>query len=160
MRLNRDTVVAIALLFMCGALFINTFQMPPAMFNQMPATLWPRMILVPLALLSGLLLVKAQMAEVDQTAQVRSLSEWFVFYKNPIVCFMLFFLFLITMPTLGMLVGGLLYVFITLSFLGGWSPKLVMRHGAISIFFVFGMWIIFTQFLGVFLPEGILLRVY
>jgi hypothetical protein len=153
-------MVAIVLLLICGVLFINTFQMPPAMFNQMPATLWPRMILVPLALLSGLLLIKAQLADVDKTVQVRSLSEWFAYYKNPIVCFVLFFLFLVTMPTLGMLIGGLLYVFITLSFLGGWSSKLILRHSAVSIFFVLGMWVIFTQLLGVFLPEGILLRVY
>lgn len=160
MRLNRDTGIAIVSLIICGALFITTFQMPPAMFNQMPATLWPRMILVPLALLSVILLVKAQMAEIDESHKARSLGEWFSYYKNPIVCFALFFLFLVSMPIFGMLLGGLLYVFITLSFLGGWSPKLMLQHGLITVFFVVGMWAIFTQLLGVFLPEGILLRVY
>jgi len=160
MRLNRDTAVAIVSLLICGGLLINTFQMPPPMFNQMPPTLWPRMILVPLALLSLLLLAKAQMAEVDESLESRSLSEWFIYYKNPIVCFALFFLFLFTMPILGMLIGGLLYVFITLGFLGGWSSKLMIQHGLVSVFFVVGMWAIFTQLLGVFLPEGILLRVY
>jgi hypothetical protein len=160
MRLNKDTSIAIVLLLICGALLVNTFQMPPAMFNQMPATLWPRMILVPLALLSVLLLVKAQTAPVDPNAASRGLGAWFAYYKNPIVCFALFFAFLVTMPILGMLLGGLLYVFATLNFLGGWSPKLMVRHALVSLFFVVGMWAIFTQALGVFLPEGVLMRVY
>lgn len=160
MHLNKDTSTAIVLLLICGALLINTFQMPPPMFKQMPATLWPRLILVPLTLLSLLLLVRSQRVEIDDSVEIRSLSEWFAYYKNPIVCFFLFFLFLITMPLFGMLIGGLLYVFITLSFLGGWSPRLMLQHAMISVFFVVGMWAIFTQLLGVFLPEGILLRVY
>lgn len=160
MQVNRDTSIAIVLLLVCGALLVNTFQMPPAMFGQMPANLWPRMILVPLTILSVLLLIKAQISEADESAEVRSIPAWFTYYKNPIVCFALFFVFLITMPILGMLIGGLLYVFITLSFLGGWAPKQMLHHGLVSAVFVIGMWAIFTQLLGVFLPEGILLRVY
>lgn len=160
MKINSDTSIALVLLLICGGIFINTLQMPPAMFNQMPATLWPRLIIVPLAFLSLLLLIKAQRAEVDETVEVKSFKDWFEYYKNPIVCFALFFAFLVTMPILGMLIGGLLYVFLTLSFLGGWAPKLMVKHGLLSIFFVVGMWAIFTQLLGVFLPEGILLKVY
>lgn len=160
MQLNRDTAIAIVSLLICGALLVSTFQMPAPMFNQMPATLWPRMIIAPLALLSLILLARAQLAERDENAARTSLSEWFAYYRNPIICFVLFFLFLVSMPILGMLIGGLLYVFLTLSVLGGWSPQLMLRHGLITIFFVVGMWAIFTQLLGVFLPEGILLRVY
>lgn len=160
MQLNRDTAIAIVSLLICGALLVSTFQMPAPMFNQMPATLWPRMIIAPLALLSLILLARAQLAERDENAARTSLSEWFSYYRNPIICFVLFFLFLVSMPILGMLIGGLLYVFLTLSVLGGWSPQLMLRHGLITIFFVVGMWAIFTQLLGVFLPEGILLRVY
>lgn len=160
MQLNRDTAIAIVSLLICCALLVSTFQMPAPMFNQMPATLWPRMIIAPLALLSLILLARAQLAERDENAARTSLSEWFAYYRNPIICFVLFFLFLVSMPILGMLIGGLLYVFLTLSVLGGWSPQLMLRHGLITIFFVVGMWAIFTQLLGVFLPEGILLRVY
>lgn len=160
MLLNRDTITAIVLLMICGALFVSTTQMAPPMFGQMPATLWPRMILLPLALLSVLLLIRAQRGDGKNAAPARSLSEWFAYYKAPIVCFALFFLFLVTMPILGMLLGGLLYVFVTLCFLGGWSAPLILRHGLIAAIFVIGMWAIFTQLLGVFLPEGILLRVY
>ena len=160
MKFNRDTATALFLLLLCGGLLVETFQMPPPMFGQMPATLWPRLILAPLAVLSLMLLVRAQMSDSAPEGPVRSLSAWFVYYLNPIVCFALFFVFLVTMPFFGMLIGGLLYVFVTLNFLGGWSPKLMLQHGVISIVFVVGMWAIFTQLLGVFLPEGVLLRIY
>lgn len=160
MVMNRDTAIAVFLLLLCGVMFVNTTQLPPAMFGQMPATLWPRMILAPLALLSFLLLIRAQRQGDPDAPPARSLSEWFAYYKSPIVCFALFFLFLISMPVMGMLLGGLAFVFLTLNFLGGWTPRLMLRHSLISIFFVVGMWALFTQVLGVFLPEGILLRVY
>ncbi|MEP5155053.1 tripartite tricarboxylate transporter TctB family protein [Planktotalea sp.] len=159
MKFNQDTITALCLLVVCGVVFADTFRMDPAMFGQMPATLWPRMILAPLALLSVLLLVNAQRAEAGDTP-CKSLSEWFSYYKNPIVCFFLFFLFLITMPIMGMLLGGLAYVFLTLSFLGGWSRAKLIQHALVTLICVVGMWLIFTQALGVFLPEGILLRVY
>jgi putative tricarboxylic transport membrane protein len=159
MKFNQDTITALCLLAISGVVFADTFRMEPAMFNQMPATLWPRMILAPLALLSVLLLVNAQRAEAGDTAR-KSLPEWFSYYKNPIVCFFLFFMFLITMPILGMLLGGLAYVFLTLNFLGGWTRAKLIQHGIVTLVCVVGMWLIFTQALGVFLPEGILLRVY
>ena len=160
MKINRDSVTAVVLLIVCVVMYATTFRMEPAMFGQMPATLWPRLILVPLALLSFLMLIRAQMVETEGGANTRSLKEWFTYYKNPIVCFALFFGFLVTMPILGMLLGGLAYVFLTLSYLGGWAPRQLGLHALIALICVTGMWAIFTQFLGVFLPEGILLQVY
>ena len=159
MTFNRDTGTAIVLLLICGALFVETFRMDPMMFGQLPSTLWPRMILVPLMGLSLILLIRAQLAGADPGGG-KSLADWFQYYKNPIVCFLLFFVFLLTMPILGMLLGGLIYVFATLCFLGGWGKRQLILHAVISAVFVIGMWAIFTQLLGVFLPEGILLRVY
>jgi len=119
MKLNQDTITAPRLLVICAVLAVETYRMPPAMFGQMPATLWPRMTLAPLALLSVRLLIKAQMATVDEDVPRRSFRDWLSYYKNPIVCFGQFFLFLISMPILGMLLGGLVNVFATLTFLGG-----------------------------------------
>ena len=107
-----------------------------------------------------MLLIRAQLAGQDDETERQSLKEWFNHYKNPIGCFFLFFCFLVTMPVLGMLLGGLAYVFLTLCFLGGWAPKQLAIHAAIAFVFVTGMWAIFSQLLGVFLPEGILLKVY
>ena len=58
------------------------------------------------------------------------------------------------MPTLGMLIGGTLFVFLLLNALGGWHPKAMALHAAIACIAVGGMWSIFTYSLGVILPPG------
>ena len=155
MRLNRDAYTAVALLTLCGVFFSATFELRPPMFGQLSSALWPRMILAPLALLSLGLLIQSQRRSAKPTG---GLGSWLVDNVNPIICFVLFFLFIYTMPYLGMLFGGLGYVFLTLSVLGGWEPRRLVMHAAIALFFVVGMWAIFTQLLGVFLPEGRLLQ--
>ncbi len=156
MSLNRDAYTALVLLVICGVFFHATLDLNPPMFGQLSSALWPRMILAPLALLSLALLFKSQRS--DAAASDVGLIDWFRDNSNPIICFVLFFLFILTMPLLGMLLGGLAYVFLTLSVLGGWEPRRLVSHVAISLFFVVGMWAIFTQALGVFLPEGVILR--
>ncbi|MBO6894820.1 MAG: tripartite tricarboxylate transporter TctB family protein [Roseibium sp.] len=158
MSLNRDAFVAVFFLLLCAVMFVASFDLPPPMFGQMSPALWPRIILVPLALLSVLLLFQSQRNPADN--EKTSFSDWIEFNKRPFVCFVLFFLFLVTMPVAGMLLGGLAYVFLTLSVLGGWKPRQLGLHAVISAVFVIGMWAVFTQALGVLLPEGEILRVY
>lgn len=159
MQLSRDAVIAIFLLGLCGVMYSATLDLPPPMFGQLSSALWPRMILSALALMSFILLIQSQLAEKTERRR-RGVLEWLVYYRSPIVCFALFFVFLITLPVLGMLIGGLLYVFLTLSVLGGWKPRQLVLHSLIALFFVVGMWAVFTQLLGVFLPEGTILKVY
>lgn len=158
MRLNRDAYTAIALLAISGVYFHATLELRAPMFGQLSSALWPRMILAPLAILSFVLLIQSQRKEPAHDPSAVGLGQWLRDNLNPIICFALFFLFIFTMPTLGMLLGGLAYVFLTLSVLGGWRPRRLLLHAAITVFFVVGMWAIFTQALGVFLPEGRLLR--
>jgi hypothetical protein len=84
------------------------------------------------------------------------IKVFFDYWRNPIICFSMFFLFLITLPVLGMLIGGLIFVFTLMSLLGGWEPRKLMVHAAISILTVGAMWSLFTFVLGVMLPEGII----
>ncbi len=160
MSFNRDFFVALFFLVLSGVMFVATFQLPPPMFGQMSPAVWTRTILIPLAILSLVLLLVSQRQPADEHRAWRGFADWLRYYKNPLLCFGLFFLFLVTMPVLGMLLGGLAYVFLTLSVLGGWSPRKMGLHAIITAVFVIGMWVIFTQLLGVFLPEGTLLRVF
>jgi putative tricarboxylic transport membrane protein len=158
MTLNRDAFVAVFLLLLCAVMFVASLDLPPPMFNQLSPALWPRLILVPLALLSAMLLYQSQRA--PEKTETRSIAQWFEYNKSPFICFALFFLFLVTMPVAGMLLGGLVYVFLTLNVLGGWKPRQLALHAMISAVSVVGMWAVFTQLLGVLLPEGEILRVY
>jgi len=153
-RINRDVVVAIVLLLGCATFIAASFDIDPALFGQMSSSLWPRAILAPLTLLSLVYLVKSIKETSVERVSRGGLTGWFQYYRNPIVCFGLFFAFLAVMPLLGMLLGGLLFVFLMLSVLGGFAPRQMAIHALISIAAVGVMWSIFTFGLGVILPEG------
>ncbi|MGI9401057.1 MAG: tripartite tricarboxylate transporter TctB family protein [Rhizobiaceae bacterium] len=159
MTLNRDFFVAVFFLVLVAAIYAATYSLPEPMFGQLASWTWPRIILMPLGILSLVLLIQSQTSG-EEAATVASLKTWLKQNINPFICFALFFGFLYLMPVLGMLLGGLLYVFLTLCVLGGWTPRLLILHAGISAVFVIGMWAIFSLALGVVLPEGTLLRVY
>ncbi|MEH6403655.1 MAG: tripartite tricarboxylate transporter TctB family protein [Sneathiella sp.] len=154
MRLNRDVYVGIFLLLTC-AVFINaTFEIKAPLFGQMSSALWPRIIITPLAILSAAFLIRSLRLKEPEWEQKGSLINWFHYYKNPIKCFVLFFVFLVSLPYLGMLLGGVAFVFSMLCLLGGWTPKKLVLHASVAILFVGIMWSIFTFVLGVILPQG------
>lgn len=159
MTLNRDFFVAVFFLVLSLGMYAVTYTLPEPMFNQLASWTWPRIILAPLGFLALILLVQSQKAD-DKAVSFSSLRQWCVDNTNPFICFLLFFGFLFFMPVLGMLIGGVIYVFLTLSVLGGWTLRHIGLHAAISVVFVFGMWAIFSLALGVLLPEGTILKVY
>jgi putative tricarboxylic transport membrane protein len=154
MRINRDVVVAIVLLILC-ALFINaSFVIKAPTFGQMSSALWPRIILAPLTVLSFLFLVKSLFQDRTEDEKKGGFGGWLTYYKNPIFVFGFFATFVATLPWFGMLVGGFLFVFVTLSFFGGWDAKSLTIHGIIACATVGIMWSVFTFALGVLLPQG------
>jgi len=160
MRITRDVVVGIVLLLLCGTFTIATLDMETPSFGQMPPALWPRIILAPLTVLSLVFLIRALVNPTDTGPDRGGPMGWFRYYQTPIVCFSLFFVFLVTMPYLGMLIGGVLFVFVMLCFLGGWSLRQIGLHAAVSIVLVGAMWSIFTFALGVILPRGEIFTYY
>ncbi len=165
-HLNRDAIIAIILLMFCGTMFWATTQIRDPGFEQMSATVWPRIVLIVLTALSALYLFQslktAALARDDAApsgaAENGAKASWLERYQNPIWCFVLFFGFLIALPYLGMLLGASLFVFLMMSVLGGWSPRLVLLHAVIAILSVGAMWSIFTFGLRVMLPQGELLQ--
>jgi len=120
-----------------------------------------RSILAVMTFLSLLYLFQSIKAGVpqpteDELAQMaeRKRVGFFGYWRNVIICFVLFFVYLLTMPWLGMLLGGLAFVFLLLNFLGGWSPRLLALHALIAVCTVGGMWVLFTFGLEVNLPAG------
>ena len=58
-KLNRDSVVAIILLFVCGVLFYSSFDIRQPDYGVLMPSTWPRLILVVLALLSSIYLIQS-----------------------------------------------------------------------------------------------------
>jgi hypothetical protein len=79
-------------------------------------------------------------------------------HRNALICFGLFAAFLASMHWLGMLIGGVLFVFLMQEMMGPRDLRSRLAHVAIAVVAVGGMWALFTFALRVFLPEGTLLR--
>lgn len=162
MRISQDTVTAIVLLLLCGGFWAATYQVPDMGYQTMGSVVWPRIILAVLAIMSLIYLVTSLRTGPDQRAEQDAgrksgIVGWFRHHRNPIICFALFFLFLVTLPLLGMLLGGVAFVFLLLTILGDRSPRAIVLHAAIAIAMVGAMWSVFTFALRVILPAGAIL---
>jgi len=106
------------------------------------------------------MLVKSFANKVD-SIKAGSLSKIsYMQFKNALICFGMFIFFLTFLEYFGMLIGGILFVFGLLTFLGGFSVKKIINHLIISVVTIGVMWSIFTFGLKVILPEGELIRIW
>ena len=107
-----------------------------------------------LSLLSMVYLIQSlrQGPDTPDPEAPKGVGAFFAYWRNVIWVFVLFAAYLVAIPYLGLLIGGVLFVFLVLSALGGWRP--VILHAAIALISVGGMWTLFTFALRVFLPRG------
>ena len=161
-RLNRDAVIAIVLLVFCGVFFWASFDIRQPDYGVLLPSTWPRVVLGVLSLLSVIYLVQslrqgADAEEEEAPDREPGIWGWVLYWRNPLWCFGLFFAYLATLPVLGMLIGGVSFVFVLLNVLGGWDRKNLVLHAAVALLAVGGMWSLFTFGLGVLLPPGMIL---
>lgn len=154
---NRDTLVAIFLLLACGAFFAASFDIRETSYESLGSDVWPRAILLAIFALSlGLLgqSLRRPKAEVAGVAASGGLKGWLATYRNALWCYLLFGVYLLALPWLGMLLGGGLFVFLMLAALGPRDLRAQAGHLAVAVISVGAMWSIFRYGLKVMLPEG------
>ena len=156
-RLNRDSIIAILLLMMCGTFFVASFDIRVTDYGTLPPTAWPRAVLTFLTILCTIYLVQSIKNPPEPMKTTGGLKGLILEFKNPIWCFALYFAFLITLPVLGMLIGGILFVFCMLTVLSGAGRSKFLLHSMIAVLSVGLMWSLFTYALNVMLPEGTLI---
>jgi len=158
-RLSNDTIVAVVLLLACGVFFWASFDIRQPDYGVLLPSTWPRVIIAVLTLLSLIYLVQSLRAgprNEEARAVPPGLKGFLTYWRNPIVCFAMFFAFLITLPVLGMLIGGVSFVFVLMTLLGGWERRQLATHAIIAVATVGSMWSLFTFGLGVMLPVGMI----
>lgn len=158
-RLNRDTLIAIALLCVVGILIHDSFGIKTPEFErlapgQMNPGFWPQIILTGLAIMGVIYLFQSIVDPSVPGEKRGGLAGWYRYYRNPIWCFAAFAAFLLLIPMLGMLIAGLLFVFGMMSLLGPTDRPAVLRHAWASLATVGGMWFVFACLLEVQLPKG------
>lgn len=167
--IDRDGTIALVLLAAWGGFFVATFDIETTSYSTIQAYVWPRVVIVVLVALTIALLLQSlrrMAATAEPAARAASPGEgsrwaggrFLARHRNALTLFALFFAFLVTLPILGMLLGGILFVFLALTLLGEPRAALVLRHGVIAVITVGVMWAIFTFWLRVFLPEGIIVN--
>jgi hypothetical protein len=159
MSVSRDTIIAILLLAFCGVLWHASYDIEVTTYGTMASNVWPRIIIVSLGLFSAMMLFQAVMRPEQKRAGEAPSGPIHVRFRNAAIIYVLFLLFLLALPTLGMLLDGLLFVFLSLTALGRPSPKLIAIHAAVAVVSVGAMWSIFTFGLRVILPRGDILPI-
>lgn len=159
-RMNKDSAVAIVLLVLCGIFYTTTFDIRIPTYGVLLPSTWPRVILVVLGVLSLIYLFQS-LSNPEQASPNEKeacpdpgIFGWLTFWQNPIWCFALFLAYLIALPVLGMLIGGISFVFLLLNVMGGWAPRQLAYHAFISVLCIGSMWSLFTFGLGVLLPPS------
>ncbi|MEM1382919.1 MAG: tripartite tricarboxylate transporter TctB family protein [Pseudomonadota bacterium] len=156
MTLNRDSLIAIALLLICGGLMVASFDIREPDYGQLSPAAWPRAIVAIIAVLSGLYLVQSlrQGPDVPDPDAPRGAAALLSHWRNVVWVFVLFLAYLLAIPQVGMLVGGVIFVFALLTAIGGFARTPL--HIVIAFVTIGGVWLLFTQGLGVILPRGAL----
>ena len=162
MNIKKDTIVAISLLLFCGIMINSSFDIEDPGYQGMKASFWPTIVLCLLSIMCLVMLIKSMVTEAENNLNSNDINLTNVFFKfkNASICFLMFVLFLAFLDYLGMLIGGVLFVFGLLTMLGGFELKKIINHFIISIITIGIMWSIFTFGLKVILPEGEILRIW
>ena len=162
MNIKKDTIVAIFLLLFCGIMINSSFDIEDPGYQGMKASFWPTIVLCLLSIMCLVMLIKSVVTEAENNLNSNdtNLTNVFFKFKNASICFLMFVLFLAFLDYLGMLIGGVLFVFGLLTMLGGLELKKIINHFITSIITIGIMWSIFTFGLKVILPEGEILRIW
>ena len=159
-RINREVLVAVFLLVFCGVFFWASLQVDDMGYETIGSEVWPQLVILVLFVLSLAYLRQSLRGTGGAESAGGGFTVWIGRYRNALWCYALFLVFLVTLPWLGMLIGGTLFVFATLTALGGRTLRDHLTHAAIAVGSISLMWAIFTFGLRVMLPPGELLSVW
>ena len=139
---------------------MQTLAVKKTVYESIGSEVWPQIVLAIFTALTLVYLGQSIRAGPDAATGRRfGLRDFVVKYQNAMWCYAMFLVFLILLPYFGMLLDGVLFVFLTLTAIGNRKPRDLLLHAAIAIGAVGVMWSIFTFALRVILPEGELINI-
>ena len=154
-RINSDVIIALLLLILCAFFFAETFSYERANLSIIGSKLWPRIVVLALGAVSMLYLIQSlRHAKPAKSVSNQQTGSWWSRNRNVIGIFALYAVFLYSLPTLGMLLAGILFVFAVLTLIGPRDLKHHLLHAAVAVIFIGSVWAVFRFLLGVILPEG------
>ena len=154
MSFNRDTIAALCLILASGGLMLASLEIREPDYGVLSPATWPRLIIFILGLLSIIYFVQSMRVPPIKAPSTdrKTLAAFFSYWRNVFYVFIIFGLYLLVLPYVGMLIGNMLFSFILLTALGGLRP--IILHACVALMASGGMWLLFTYVLEVFLPRG------
>ena len=154
MSFNRDTIAALCLILASGGLMLASLEIREPDYGVLSPATWPRLIIFILGLLSLLYFIQSMRVPPIKASisDRQTLPAFFSYWRNVFYVFIIFGLYLLVLPYVGMLIGNMLFSFILLTALGGLRP--IILHACVALMASGGMWLLFTYVLEVFLPRG------
>lgn len=160
MRIRSDTGTGLVLLVFCAIMFLETRDIPDPLFGSAGAAFFPTVLLFLLTPLSAALFLRGLAGDLrawrgpPAAGPGRTLRAWLADYRNVIVCFVLFFLFVAALEPLGYALSGFVFLFAMQVYLGPRSWPKIAQHAIVSAGVVLVLWLVFRKVLIVLLPEG------
>ena len=154
MSFNRDSIAALCLILASGGLMLASLEIREPDYGVLSPATWPRLIIFILGLLSLIYFIQSMRVPPIKASITdrQTLPAFFSYWRNVFYVFIIFGLYLLVLPYVGMLIGNMLFSFILLTALGGWRP--IILHACVALMASGGMWLLFTYVLEVFLPRG------
>ncbi|MCZ6740651.1 MAG: hypothetical protein O7D27_00670, partial [Alphaproteobacteria bacterium] len=101
-RINRDVVIAVVLVVFTAVFYGATYGIRKTSYGTVGSEVWPRAILIALGTLCLIYLINSWRHR-DETQGARrggGLTGWFSTYRNALLCFGMYALFLATLDYL------------------------------------------------------------
>lgn len=155
LTLTKDRALALALLLIVAVMWVESGSIrPPTSWQPYGSALFPRILLVIIALLSIAILVRSFFIKVTPPPSLRcAASVWFARRKTVVALFVLFGLYAALLPVLGYIVATMSFLVVSFALLFGidtqrkWAINLGISCTLVPLVFV-----IFRYGLNVWLP--------
>jgi hypothetical protein len=160
MRIRSDTAIGLVLLVFCAIMFLEARKIPEPLFGSAGAAFFPTVLLFLLTPLCAVLFLRGLVGDLRAWGAPlaggprRTLRAWLADYRNVIVCFVLFFLFVAALEPIGYALSGFVFLFAMQVYLGPRSWPKIAQHAGVSAGVVLVLWTVFRKVLIVLLPEG------
>lgn len=142
---NADRIIGVALLFLCGVLYWQTFSFPATTWAPLGMAFWPRLLIGLLAIVGAVLVFRGHLEE----SRVSNL-DWrgFAALAAAVV-------YVIVMEQVGFLIATPVFLFSSVVLL---EPSFAIRRFVEAFLFAasgtVGGYLLFERFLNIGLPNG------
>ncbi|WP_301584522.1 tripartite tricarboxylate transporter TctB family protein [Halomonas alkaliantarctica] len=155
LTLTKDRALALALLLIVAVMWVESGTIrPPTSWQPYGSALFPRILLITIALLSIIILLRSLFTKVTpQPSWGRAITKWFLRRKTIVALFFLFGLYAALLPVLGYIVATMSFLIASFALLLGIDTKRKWAINlGISCIFVPLVFVIFRFGLNVWLP--------